>query len=61
MIIGVFKLILWMQMSTESGQEELIEVKEAYNQLQEEHNQLSISAVHKAKEMHKVRWLCIDS
>ncbi|XP_016114958.1 coiled-coil domain-containing protein 73 [Sinocyclocheilus grahami] len=46
------KEILRLQMSTESGQEELQAVKEAYNQLQEEHKQLSISAVHKAKEIH---------
>ncbi|XP_073688154.1 coiled-coil domain-containing protein 73 [Garra rufa] len=46
------KEILRMQVSTESGQEELIAVKEAYNLLQEEHKQLSISAVHKAKEIH---------
>ncbi|XP_050955922.1 coiled-coil domain-containing protein 73 isoform X2 [Labeo rohita] len=44
------KEILRLQVSTESGQEELIAVKEAYNQLQEEHK-LSISAVHKAKEI----------
>ncbi|XP_059392668.1 coiled-coil domain-containing protein 73-like [Carassius carassius] len=44
--------ILRMQMSTESGQEELQAVKEAFNQLQEEHKQLSISDVHKAKEIH---------
>uniref|UniRef100_A0A8C1J4X3 Coiled-coil domain containing 73 n=1 Tax=Cyprinus carpio TaxID=7962 RepID=A0A8C1J4X3_CYPCA len=46
------KEILRMQMSTESGKEELQAVKEAYNQLQEEHKQLSIPAVHKAKEIH---------
>ncbi len=34
------------------GKEELQAVKEAYNQLEEEHKQLSISAVHKAKEIH---------
>ncbi|XP_043084768.1 coiled-coil domain-containing protein 73-like [Puntigrus tetrazona] len=46
------KEILQLQMSTESGQEELQAVKKAYNQLQEEHKQLSISSVHKVKEIY---------
>ncbi|XP_058622833.1 coiled-coil domain-containing protein 73-like isoform X3 [Onychostoma macrolepis] len=46
------KEIMRLQMSTESGKEELQAVKEAYNQLEEERKQLSISAVHKAKEIH---------
>ncbi|XP_056106894.1 coiled-coil domain-containing protein 73-like [Rhinichthys klamathensis goyatoka] len=46
------KEILQLQMSTEANQEELIVVKQAYNQLQEQHKALSISAVHKVKDLH---------
>ncbi|XP_077066653.1 coiled-coil domain-containing protein 73 [Siphateles boraxobius] len=46
------KEILQLQMSTEANQEELIVVKRAYNQLQEQHKALSISAVHKDKDLH---------
>lgn len=49
--ILVFSQILQLQMSTEADQEELIVVKQAYNHLQEEHKQLSISAVHKVKDL----------
>ncbi|XP_048015297.1 coiled-coil domain-containing protein 73-like isoform X1 [Megalobrama amblycephala] len=41
------KEILQLQMSAVADQEELMVVKQAYNQLQKEHKQLSISAVHK--------------
>ncbi|KAL1247417.1 hypothetical protein QQF64_022793 [Cirrhinus molitorella] len=55
------KEILHLQVSTESGQEELIAVKEAYNQLQDEHKQLSIAAVHKAKEIHNSEQIAINN
>ncbi len=63
MNIGVITQIMRLEMSTESGKEELQAVKEAYNQLEEEHKQLSISAVHKAKEIHnsEVGWFRIHS
>ncbi|CAM4734400.1 unnamed protein product [Leuciscus chuanchicus] len=46
------KEIQQLQMSTETNQEELKVVKQAYNQLQEQHKALSISAVHKVKDRH---------
>jgi len=50
--ILVFSQILQLQMSTEANQEELIVVKQAYDQLQEQHKALSISAVHEVKDLH---------
>ncbi|ROL51600.1 Coiled-coil domain-containing protein 73 [Anabarilius grahami] len=46
------KEILQLQMSTVADQEELMVVKQAYNQLQKEHKQLYISAAHKVKDLH---------
>ncbi|XP_051978681.1 coiled-coil domain-containing protein 73-like [Xyrauchen texanus] len=46
------KEMLQQQNTMEADQVELKTVKEAYNQLQEENKQLSISAVHIAKEVH---------
>lgn len=48
----VFSQILQLQMSAVADQEELIVVKHAYSQLQEERKRLSISAVHKVKDCH---------
>lgn len=45
----VFSQILQLQMSTVADQEELMVVKQEYNQLQK---QLSISAAHKVKDLH---------
>ncbi|XP_067291831.1 coiled-coil domain-containing protein 73-like [Pseudorasbora parva] len=44
--------ILQLQLSTEADREELIVVKQAYNQIQEEHKPLSVSAVHNVTDLH---------
>lgn len=54
----VFSQILQLQMSAVADQEELMVVKQAYNQLQKQHKQPSISAVHKAKDLNNSEvWL----
>lgn len=52
MTLGSFTQILRLHMSMNADQEELIAVKEAYYQLQEEHKHLSIADLHKAQDIN---------